>query len=48
MISTCVILFQGKEKNIICTTEQLEEFLQQRNDIILDEVIFITVDILLF
>ena len=31
-------LFQGKEKNIICTTEQLEEFLQQRNDIILDEV----------
>ena len=31
--------FQGKEKNIICTTEQLEEFLQQRNDIILDEVI---------
>lgn len=28
----------GKEKNIICTTEQLEEFLQQRNDIILDEL----------
>lgn len=28
----------GKNKNIICTTEQLEEFLQQRNDIILDEL----------
>jgi len=28
----------GKDKNIICTTEQLEEFLQQRNDIILDEL----------
>lgn len=28
----------GKEKNVICTTEQLEEFLQQRNDIILDEL----------
>jgi len=28
----------GKDKNIITTTEQLEEFLQQRNDIILDEL----------